>query len=262
MEEGNNWQDRCERYFTSLTDSDKQRQKDNKFQPKELKNEWRSLGAKSDNSKRAKTQYWLKAVNIHGFNFAGSSRNGLECSVWVLISLVATVGLAFMLFLAVSEYIKQDSYLLVKSSSVLDKKVSTTFISVCNLNLFKRSHLVSQTSRFSKLANINSGIFNAKQYSSTKQLLQNKNIWSVLHMSFGEGIDEFLSSVDQDFVPYAGMTTSDDWESLYGASRTYGVEIWRDAVRPSLTEIPQLGHQPNDMVVHCRQGNGRDCRSR
>lgn len=256
-EEGSNWKDRCERYFTSLTDSDKQRQKDQKMQS----NEWKSLGAKSNNSKRAKMQYWLRALDIHGLHFAGSTRNSLECAVWFLIALVSAGGLVFMLYLSINGYINQDNYLQLKSSTLSNKRIPSTYISICNLNVFKRSKLL-QSSRLSKLANIDFGSFNPQQYSSAKLLLETKEIWPILQRALGGGIDDFVSDLNHDFLPYAGMTKSDDWESLYGASKTYGFEIWRDAVNPSLSEIRQFGHQPNDMVVQCRESNGRDCQSR
>lgn len=259
-DEGSNWQERCERYFTSLTDSDKQRQRDNKMKEKMNKDCWKSLAEKSDQSKRKNSvQYWFRALDVHGIHFAGSVRNSLECVVWVLLTVIACGALSFLLYLTVNSYLDQNNHLKLKMSSTSYKKHPATIVSVCNLNLFRKSSLSANQGRFSKLLNINSGVFNPQPVSSTEQLLKNSDIWSIMKNSLGSGVLSYTSQLDQDFLPFSGMITSDDWESLYGASMKYGFGVWAEAVRPTLSEFKLIGHKPSDMIVECFTGTGGLC---
>ncbi|CAG2223563.1 ENACD [Mytilus edulis] len=256
-EEGSNWQDRCERYFTSLTDSDKQRQRDKKLKDKMDEDCWKKLTEKTDKSKRKKkVQYWFRALDIHGLHFAGSVRNSLECVVWVLLTIIACGALSFLLYLTVNGYLNQNNYLELKMSSMTYKNHPPTFVTVCNLNLFRKSSLLANQGRFSKLVNINSGVFSPQPVTSTEQLMKNSDIWSILKNS---GVLSYASQLDQDFLPYSGMITSDDWGSLYGASMKYGFGVWTEAVRPTLSELKLLGHKQSDMIVECFTGTGGLC---
>lgn len=259
-DEGSNWQDRCERYFTSLTDSDKQRQRDKKLKDKMDEDCWKKLTEKTDKSKRKKkVQYWFRALDIHGLHFAGSVRNSLECVVWVLLTIIACGALSFLLYLTVNGYLNQNNYLELKMSSMTYKNHPPTFVTVCNLNLFRKSSLLANQGRLSKLVNINSGVFSPQPVTSTEQLMKNSDIWSILKNS---GVLSYASQLDQDFLPYSGMITSDDWGSLYGASMKYGFGVWTEAVRPTLSELKLLGHKQSDMIVECFTGTGGLCQLR
>lgn len=269
---GSNWQERCERYFTSLTDNDKQKQrsctkmtKNKRCEHEENCNTLAGIGGKKNSdigSKKSKMQYWFRALDIHGIHFAGSVKNNLECTMWILITIIACGGLSFLLYLTINSFIHQNNNLQLKSLSSLNKNHPDTFITVCNINLLRRSNLVSIQNRFNKLANVNSGIFNPQPVPLTEKLMKNTALWPIMENSLQTGAAAYAADLDQQFLPYSGMAASDDWGSLYGASMVYGFDIWKDAVKPTISEFKLLGHQPNDMIIQCSQDDSGICHLR
>jgi len=259
------WKDRCERYFSSITESDENVKR--KSKSKEKESEWKEIseiGGQQERdsvSKFTSAKKWLKVVDMHGWKLAGTTSNRIESVISIIISILMCGALGFLVYLNVSIYIQQSSHFVTTSHKPIPNE-SLSF-TICNKNLFRKSAASAAHSRFINLANLDSISFSSSQLSrqpfvSSQDLIENSPLWSLLNNELHhQNILKYMSEFDEDFVPYSYMSTANDFDSLYVSSVSDGDKVLRYALKPTKTELKDYGHHRDKILVHCWDGHRR-----
>lgn len=137
------WKDRCDRYFTSISESESVR--NGNYEKNRHMKKWRTLRdvtsdelTKSDaTSNFDRARLWLPAVDIHGLGIAGTTTHVLETSIWIIISCVAFSGFVFLVYLNFSVYYLQSSSF--RTEQVGARISEVPVITVCNKNKLRFS---------------------------------------------------------------------------------------------------------------------------
>lgn len=259
------WKDRCDRYFTSISESESVR--NGGYEKNRHMKKWRTLRdvtsdelTKSDvTSNFDRARLWLPAVDIHGLGIAGTTTNVLETSIWIIISCAAFSGFVFLAYLNVSVYYLQSSSF--RTEQVGARISEAPFVTVCNMNKLRFSAVASAGDRFRDLLvpmtttsmlspSLTKNGTDAIKSTSFQNFLRN-----VLDQ---EKYDKLISEIDSSFEPYSSMTSQSDWYSIYRASLRYGFRILEQAVRPNREEQWKFGHHANKTLVQCLY-NGKSC---
>lgn len=260
------WKDRCERYFTSISESDSV--KNGSFERNKHPKKWRSLRdvtsddfMKSDatsNIERAKQ--WLSAVDVHGLRLAGTANNVLETVIWIIVPCVAFGGFVFFMYLNFSVYLLQSSSFRVES--IKSRLAEAPFVTVCNKNKLRFSVVASSNGRFRNLLVL-------KEPGSVLTPVPNKNgseaIKSTTFSSFAKKLlkkdefDEMISDIDASFLSFSYMTSPNDWSAAFKESLKHGFQILQRVVSPNRQEYSEYGHQPNKSLVQCLY-DGQPCK--
>ena len=260
------WKDRCERYFTSISESESVKnggQEKNKHLKKwrtlhDVTSEDLSKSNTTSNFDRAKQ--WLSVLDIHGLGVAGTTPNALETAIWIIISCVAFSGFVFLVYLSFSVYIQQSSsYEMEQADGTL---TSAPFVTVCNKNKLRYSVVASSANRFRDLL----VPMTTATMLTPSPLLQNGSdairsdpFYSFIHNLLNKDeYDKMISEIDSSFLPYAMMTSPNDWYTVYSASLRDGFHILRQAVSPTAEEFWKLGHYANKTLIQCLY-NGQPC---
>jgi hypothetical protein len=265
MEDGDSykaWKDRCERYFTSMSESESV-QNENQ-QPKK----WRTLrDVTSDDFTKSyatstidRAKQWLSAVDVHGLRVAGTANNVLETVIWIIVPCVAFGGFLFLMYLNLSVYLRQASNYRIETIDSLLMKAP--YVTVCNQNKLRFSVVASSNERFQNLLSL-------KEAESVRTPAPNKNgsqvIQSTTFSSFvqsllnKEELEEMILDIDATFLPFSFMASPNDWNAAFKESLKHGFQILRRAVSPNKREYSDYGHLPNRSLLQCLD-RGQPCK--
>lgn len=259
------WKDRCDRYFTSISESESVRN-GNCEKNRHMK-KWRTLRdvtsdelTKSDaTSNFDRARLWLPAVDIHGLGIAGTTTHVLETSIWIIISCVAFSGFVFLVYLNFSVYYLQSSSF--RTEQVGARISEVPVITVCNKNKLRFSVVASAGDRFRDLLvpMTTTSMLSPSLTKNGTDAIKSTSFQTFLrNVVDKEKYDKLMSEIDFSFEPYSSMTSQNDWYSVYRASLRYGFRILEQAVRPNREEQWKFGHQANKTLVQCLY-NGRPC---
>ena len=266
------WKDRCDRYFTSLTDSDGKADNpekpsmhvsDGKFGEKE---NWKSLGElKKQESKRS---YHLKRslllLDIHGTRICGTAKHMLEQIVWIVIIIASVAAIVYVIKIQVDAYHKQTRVFETIAVQTDVRNSGGSMVSFCNKNMLRKSTVTG--TRFADLVDIDSGIQTAhinvktNKETTTNVIKSNKKLNALLTEQLGESLDDFMTEL-QDDIAIKILSETSNVSVLYSLAVNGSSDILLDYLNPSLTEEQIHGHTKEDMLVRCIL-DGRACRER
>lgn len=270
-ENGGSWKARCDRYFTSLTDSGANGDDDsteNDTVPKGDKSggkgTWKSLSELKKHTKfrRNYLKRLFSVVDIHGARICGSTNNVYEFIIWLFIILASVSALAYLVYLQVDKYNSPSSKFETLDIGTFVNR-DTPLVSFCSRNKIKKSKVIG--SRFADLANIDlDNVVSSNNNDSIKPdtikniIDSNKKLVKLLSES-GDDIKETILSELEDNIISRGLLQSSNMSVL-----TYLViNGWTDLIfnylAPTFSEIEGLGHKMNDMLVRCFL-DGRECK--
>lgn len=268
------WQDRCERYFTSLSDTGKDRDQE-KHHRNESENsrEKRDHEDMDDNDKVWKdlsevrkrfSEYWLvrrartvlSVLDCHGARVAGKTKGTPWVIFWMVIVLISVVTLGVLLFYIMTEYINQaPAYRIINMTShKLDS--SEISLTVCNLNLIRKSKLTDPELNDLKLFldGVNQNERTAEKSSAKEVINANLELKALLLNKFSDKLSDVFAYFDEDVVMQE-LTSSSDVPLLHRLSSYGKPELLKEVARVSKTLVEQFGHKTNKTLAQCLIGN-------
>ena len=267
------WKARCDRYFTSLTDSgangDDESNNDG-LGPKGAKSgekdTWKSLSElkKHAEFRRNYLKRLFSVVDIHGARVCGYTNSVYEFISWLLIILASVSALAYLVYIQVDDYNSRSSTFETLDIGTFVNR-DTPLVSFCNRNKIKKSK-VSGT-RFADLANINldNGTdedFNASIKTDTvKNIIKSNKKLDKRLLETGDDIREAILSELEDDIISRGHLQSLNMSMLTYLAMNGRSNFMLDFLAPMLSEIQRLGHKTKDMLVQCFL-DGRECKDR
>ncbi|XP_061172242.1 uncharacterized protein LOC133181699 [Saccostrea echinata] len=250
------WKDRCDRYFTSISESESVG--NGECDKSKQKKKWKTLrDVTSDDFTNSTSNFevvkhWFSAIDIHGLRLAGTTANVLESIIWIIVPCVAFGGFVFFVYLNFSVYLQQLSSYQIESRS--DRPSVPVYVTVCNKNKLRFSVVSSSSSRFRDLIALPA---------SAQMLIPPSNKKGVEAIKFTpfysfaqtlldkDKLDKLVAEADADFLPFSSMSSPNDWDNAYKASLKYGFWVLQRAASPSKDEYLKYGHQTNETLVQC-----------
>ena len=286
-EDTGSWKERCDRYFTSLTDTDVRQDnndKDTKNGKSDTHNDntaekdsWKNLSEfKQDTNRMLRLKKVLHVLDIHGTRILCAGKHWLECVLWFMIISASLAVLVYVIYLQVTDYQKQVNERTFETVAIQNDAMNSErplvsslnsarpLVSFCNRNTLKKS-AVSGT-RFADLANMDSGIVTSQhEHASIKDtpsnvLKSNHKLNSLLKEQLGDELDRFMRELEDD-ISIKLLSESSNTSLLYSLAMAGTSDILLRYLQPSRTEIQEIGHKMKDMLVRCIV-DGRDCRER
>ncbi|XP_033750780.1 uncharacterized protein LOC117334998 isoform X2 [Pecten maximus] len=265
--DSNSWQHRCERYFTSISESDERRGGWGYMRtPDEPNMEWKNLAGLANEAKKRSSAFsrakrWMRQLDIHGCGRVGYA-SFVESVFWILISVLAFGALSYVVFLYAEIYLN-TSHFQTLSYKIPPFSSSSPNITICNNNKLRKSALQHSQNRFQALLNVSSKtnkILQQRQQTLTaKELLERTtlydNLTSILQHS---ELKSLYSELEEEYLPYSYMSSPSDYGSLYLWGIQEGVEILKDVVTPTKSELQTYGHRKDTLIVHC-WADGKNC---
>ncbi|XP_062588122.1 uncharacterized protein LOC134249782 isoform X2 [Saccostrea cucullata] len=250
------WKDRCDRYFTSISESESVG--NGNCEKSKEKKKWKTLrDVTSDDFTNSTSNFeiarhWFSAIDIHGFGLAGASANVLESIIWIIVPCVALGGFVFFVYLNFSVYLQQLSSYKIESS--YNRPSDPVYVTVCNKNKLRFSVVASSFGRFRNLIALSA---------PAHMLIPSSNKNGVEAVKFTpfysfaqtlldkDKLDKLIAEADAFFLPFSSMTSPNDWDNAYKASLKYGFWVLQRAASPSKEEYLKYGHQTNETIVQC-----------
>lgn len=280
------WEDRCNRYFSSLSDTEKDhgQEKHTVMTSREAANniqdkvgdqpsveanggtyntpQWRSLSE----MRKLYTEHWgfrytrriMSVIDIHGAKASYRANSKVEIIVWLLIILAAVGVTAYLCYLIVIDCTRSDKVLVttLENSNIKDG----ISITICNMNLLKRS-LVTASSRFSQFTNSQTSAIVTNQtvpVLSLEDLVRsNENLFKFLKSNLDPEFNTVVDSLRPNFVIKEMMTGSSVplVQRLLGYGRP---DVLAEVLGVTTAEVEALGHASDDMLIDCWMDN-RKC---
>ncbi|OWF49348.1 degenerin-like protein unc-105 [Mizuhopecten yessoensis] len=269
-EDSNSWQHRCERYFTSISESDERRGGGggggyNRIQ--EGPNmEWKHLNGLANDAKKrssgfSRAKRWMRQLDIHGCGRVGYA-SIFESVIWIVISVLAFGALTYAVYLYAMIYL-QTSQFKTLSYTIPPFSSSSPNITICNNNILRKSALQRSQNRFQGLLNVsaktNKILQQRQQTLTAKELLERTTLYDNLtDLLKNSELASLYSELEEEYLPYSYMSSPDDYGSLYLWGLREGVEILREVVTPTKSELLTYGHQKVQLIVHC-WADGKNC---
>ena len=266
------WRARCDRYFTSLTDSDTNGEKESKGDNTGTKGNksgeketWKSLSElkKQTKERRGYTKRLLSVLDIHGTRVCGSTNNVYECMTWLFIILASVSALAYLVYLQIDAYNSHTSHFETLDIETF-AKTETPLVSFCNRNILRKS-TVSDT-RFADLAHVDLETIalsnnTSSQKGDVKNIIgSNKKLNELLAEAGYRVRDAIVAELEDDIIS-RGLLQSSNISMLQYLALNGRPGMLLEYLEPTLSEIRLLGHKSKDMIVKCFLG-GRACKDR
>ena len=272
-DETNSWKDRCDRYFTSLTDSEENNGKDSKKEHTDTKDRkdreetWKSLSElKRQGNGYKHVKRALSVLDIHGVKIFTSSKNVLESAAWFVIITASIAAMIYVIYLQVYEYNTQTNTFVTTEIKTKFRNTDKPLVSFCNRNILKKSS-VSGT-RFADLLDIENvnpptNYISDGQEFVTDIFESNKKLKDLLTDVFNDKGDNFISALQNDVaIKILDEASKNKNVSVIHALALAGnSDILLDYLEPSITEIQVYGHKMKEMFVRCII-DGRECKER
>lgn len=268
------WQERCERYFTSISDTGKDRDQEKHLRnDSENSREKREKENMDDNDKVWKdlsevrkrfSEYWLvrrarkalSILDIHGARVAGKTKGTPWAIFWMVIVLISVVTFGVLLFYIMTEYLNQTPEYRIKSMTSHKLDSSEISLTVCNLNLIRKSKLTD--SKLNDLKSFLDGVNDNKRTTekpSAKEVINaNVELKTLLLNNFSDKLSDVFAYFDDDVVMQE-LTSSSDIPLLHRLSNYGKPELLKKIARVSKTLVEQFGHKTNETLAQCWIGN-------
>ena len=280
-EDSQSWKDRCNRYFTSLSENgeikqnghavkrDKQHNSDDDKKGLDNPGLWKDLAALQKISKDNKVIKYIKnavfKIDLHGTKLAAAkSSHNIELLVCGIIILAVLGFTVFLLVLQCNEYLDQETVFQTKSVNKdgiqSDSPIS---LSICNLNILRQSSL--SASHFEYLFNDSFHPKHGSQHNVTQLInntLQSNGKLAELLKKTGDAFsaDSVTKVLEKDIVVQELEKVSD--QSLVSRLQVTGSTTWfHDLLVLNGSDVQTFGHQLDDMLVSCFIGT-RECNER
>ncbi|KAL3867027.1 hypothetical protein ACJMK2_044268 [Sinanodonta woodiana] len=277
-EDTGSWKERCERYFTSMTELEsKENSPDTSGSSGNQKHEndedkqWKHLAelpGKHVNLKKInEVKRWFSVLDIHGARYGGKTPNTVEFLMWFIIALAALGALSFTIYIQISDSLSSPRRFQTSEITEIRPPEVVPNITICNVNILKKSKILN--TRFSGLLNIFPNHFNRSVVSiptntdSIEKILQSKSsVWTFLSETAGSGLSDILLRVGEDYLVGTEVAELTNFQWAYNISmRGDLANVMREFVKPTTAELSYLGHRREETLLKCFIG-GRRCRDR
>ncbi|XP_067664412.1 uncharacterized protein [Haliotis asinina] len=253
------WTDRCERYFTSIADNEKkvlsQAEAKSTSVPSEEKGERKEKGGTYSTLIE-----WISLVDLHGAALAGNSKSVPVRMFWLCVCATGIATLSYLISDRVAHYTNNDShFVLVSSDTVAPALHIPLTITVCNMNLLRKSTL--KGTRFEMLLDIENHAENLSlPFRDLKKDVEEDILKDTKLQQFGRSfkLSPVIESIRGEFEAFRGMLSPTDWEMLYQNAVDGDMESLRRALRLSREELLYHGVSIDDDIVHCWK-DGKAC---
>lgn len=269
------WRARCNRYFTSLADSDADGDKEVKGDKSYTKNNaqtdenetWKSLSElrKVGNGKRNYIKRMLSVLDIHGAKICGFSNKVFENIVWLVIIVGSISVLVYLVHLQVKQYNTQTRTFETTNIETASQNTDSPMVSFCNRNILKKSSLGG--TRFSVLLDIdvdkisNVTIAGINYHDTIKNTIEsNKKLLALISRNESSLKETVITELEGDIMAQA-LTQTPKLSALQYLTLRGRYDQVLDYLKPSLAELQVHGHKIEDMIVKCTL-DGRECRNK
>ena len=286
------WQERCDRYFSSMLDANHTEttgsKSHSKGRKKRIKKE-RKYKVKNENGfqrfgesppplpthhmRHHVTTFtpkaeplkgpirWLSVLDFHGTSMLMRARSILYCLFWITTSLLAFIVFGVFVFIFVSDYLDDATRFKVRVSHESGTPSPLSLV-LCNVNLLRMSTL-SPGSRFNGLKNLTVFSSSSGQPVPTQtstELLDGTKLEEFLkYVNLGRE-DLPLTDLQAEFALYSRMVSDSDWDTVARAAIQLNFDPLPRALRLTAQEMRSFGPDSKSDVLQCSK-NGRQCRS-
>lgn len=274
--DSNSWQDRCDRYFTSISDTGKDRdQEKHSFNHIERAREtndpktrltedddklWKDL---SEVRKRL-SEHWLlrrarqvlSELDIHGARKAVKSKGTVGFIFWLLTIFISIVAFGSLVYVLGKELWNRPVFYQVNGMESLRKETDFASVTICNLNLIKKSKLHTSSLTELKSMTIDNKIYQARSDNVTVRDTINANakLKSFLTERIPKAFFDLVATIENDVV-VKELTTSSNESLLYRVSRYGKADLVKEVAHISKTDIQKMGYTTSEMLVRCWKDN-------
>ncbi|KAK3604714.1 hypothetical protein CHS0354_018954 [Potamilus streckersoni] len=275
-EDTGSWKERCERYFTSMTDlggkensPDTSGSSGNQKHENDEDKQWKNLAELPGKQRNIKLfnefKRWFSVLDIHGARYGGKTPNTVEFLMWCIIAVAAFGALSFTVYIQVSDSFSSPRHF--QTSEITEMRPSEVIpnITICNVNILKKSRLTN--TRFNGLLSLEPSHFNQSQVSiissidSVKRILHSKSsVWSFLSEKAGAGLSDILLTLGEDYLIGTETTNLTNFQLAYNVGlRGDLTTVMREFVKPTENELSDFGHRREETLLECWI-DGRRCR--
>ncbi|XP_045156231.2 amiloride-sensitive sodium channel subunit alpha-like [Mercenaria mercenaria] len=278
--ESQSWKDRCDRYFSSISDTGKDRDQEkhakndseNTRERRVMKNgllddndkEWRDLSE----VRNVFSEYWLlrsarrvmSMLDIHGARVASKTTGTVGFIIWMIIVVISVLTFGSLLYFILRDYSDEPSTFRInsirQSKGLISDDISLT---VCNLNVIKKSQLVnSGLNDLDDLINGKNIIVTREETNTVREELEtNKKLKAFLLTRNTDTFSEFVASTENDIVVQE-LTRSSNLSLLHRLSQYGKPGLLKEVVQLSKADVEKMGHATNETLVKCWKDN-RQC---
>lgn len=284
-EECQSWEDRCNRYFSSLSDTEKDHgqekhaAEDHRNIPNSeldrhgnvdeiTKSErdddgnkrtipWKSLSE----MRKLYSEHWvlrhsrkvLAGLDIHGSRISYRAKTRTEMLAWLLISLAGIAVTVYLVYALIDDYSNNRTYNVIKHGNGKLNNKSRLSVTICNMNVLKSS-LVDGNSRLSMLKNYTDGT-STNQYFTTPVNIQNiisanVQLSMLLREKLSDDIDTFVDNLKDNVIIQELLTSSS--KSLIQRLQKYGrPDLLVEILGLTRSEVESMGYTDKDLIQDC-----------
>lgn len=282
-EDSQSWEDRCNRYFSSLSDTEKDYGQEKHMSGVQTSNivpdneygdnsyvdrvpeckhggsdeatPWKSLSEMrrlySEHSMMRYTRKLMSTLDIHGARMSSRSSTVVEMVVWFVLMAAALGATVYLCYLIVHNYRNSERLYALKKHPGYDR--TTLTLTFCNLNILKNSS-ISSDSRFSVLTSPTDPtipiIDNSPQTSLKALLNTNAKLTSRLEADLGDNVEGFVEQLQRNVIVQELLIQSN--VSLVQRLRKYQrPNVLMEVLGVTLAEVDALGYRADEMLVNC-----------
>ncbi|XP_060572309.1 acid-sensing ion channel 5-like isoform X2 [Ruditapes philippinarum] len=281
--ESQSWKDRCDRYFTSISDTGKDRdqEKTAKNDSENSREKRASLDDFFDDGekgwkdlseiKKAFSEHWflrhirnaLSVLDIHGSNIASKAKNTVGFTIWAILTLVSVITFGILLYFMLQEYLNRPSSFRVTSLSTSERVVSSDIsLTVCNLNVIKKSRLPD--TGLNELHKFVSGETKAAPRTekvTVKEMIESNEKLTEFVTEHNPGkVSELVKSIENDVIVQELIHSSEE-SLLFRLSKYARPQILREVTHITKDDVERAGHVTNETLVQCWRDNS-ECQLR
>lgn len=258
------WKDRCDRYFTSISESGKNNEQENhtngsKYAEHEdnaandQKDTWKDL---SEIRKRT-SEHWFKrkakhifsVLDIHGTRILSKSTGTPSFVVWLIILILCSAGFGVTLYFFLTDMIQKTSYYRTVQVDI-SRRTSDVVVNICNTNKYKKSAILSSDHEELKsfINGVNGPVSVQEQVSLTNVLDGNSKLKEYL-MKNGE-LSHVIAELENDVIIKEMLKKSST--SLLHRLSLYGrPELLHQVITMNEEDLEKLGHPTEEVLVQC-----------
>ncbi|XP_046358878.2 uncharacterized protein LOC124136890 [Haliotis rufescens] len=255
------WTDRCERYFTSIADNEKKVLSQAEAKSTSVPSVERGERTESEGIYPTLIG-WMSLMDLHGTALIGNSKSIPVKVFWLFVCATGLASLSYVISDRVAHYKNAESHFVLVSSDTVEPAVHTPLtITVCNINMLRKSTL--RGTRFMGLMDIEDHVDNMSlPFRDLRKDVKEDILKDTKLQKFGRSfkLSSLIESTRGEFEAFRGMLSPTDWEVLYQNAIDGDMESLRRALRLSREELHRHGIRVDDDIVHCWK-DGKACTS-
>lgn len=267
------WKERCDRYFSSISDTGKDRDQEkqtkndseNSRDKRAARNEffddgekgWKDLSeiknAYSENSFVRNVRYILSMLDVHGSKLATKTKGTVGFIIWMILIVGFIISLSILLYFMLTDYLRESSTFRITGIASSERAPpSDMSLTVCNLNVIKKSKLADTSLQDLNLfISGNTKLSKTPDRSSVSEVFENNEKLKEFVTRHNPGkISELIKIIENDVIVQE-LTSSSDLSLLYRLSKYGRPQILKEVIQLSVNDLEKAGNEANETLVRC-----------